>query len=218
MNPLSLILGFLPLIAFNVLAGRVANNGLAWGALVALAIAVINMAITRPRWPPKIINLILASLFLVLTLIGFLSNRSINGWLVDWASGLVTLTLGLLLLVTMPIMPFTEQYARERVPREYWGRPVFKKVNRVLSLAWAAAIMIIGVASIAVALLHERAGSTSNAHLLGLILNWVVTIAILVFMVRFTAIYPDRARKAAGVAEDPQQPPMDAPRSPSTSA
>ena len=32
-DPLSLILGFLPLIAFNVLAGRVANNGIAWGAL-----------------------------------------------------------------------------------------------------------------------------------------------------------------------------------------
>ncbi|HEX3200227.1 MAG TPA: hypothetical protein VHR39_21995, partial [Propionibacteriaceae bacterium] len=123
MNPLSLILGFLPLIAFNLLAGRVAHNGIAWGALVALAIALINMAITRPRWPPKIINLILASLFLVLTLIGFLGNRSINGWLVDWASGLVTVTLGLLLLVTMPIMPFTEQYARERVPREYWADP-----------------------------------------------------------------------------------------------
>lgn len=30
MSPLSLILGFLPLIAFNVLAGRVANNGIAW--------------------------------------------------------------------------------------------------------------------------------------------------------------------------------------------
>ena len=70
MNPLSLILGFLPLIAFNILAGRVANNGIAWGALVALAIALINMAITRPRWPPKIINLISASLFLVLTLTG----------------------------------------------------------------------------------------------------------------------------------------------------
>jgi hypothetical protein len=125
------------------------------------------MAITRPPWPPKIINLISAGLFLVLTLIGFLGNRSIDGWLFDWASGLVTLTIGLLLLVTMPIMPFTEQYARERVPREYWGRPTFKKVNGVLS------------------------------------------IGILVFMVRFTAIYPDRARKAAGVAQEPQ--PVDPP-------
>ncbi len=97
------------------------------------------MAITRPRCPPKIINLISAGLFLVLTLIGFLGDRSIDGWLFDWASGVVTLALGPLLFATMPIMPFTEQYTRERVPREYWGRPIFKKVNRVLSLAWAGA-------------------------------------------------------------------------------
>jgi hypothetical protein len=148
----------------------------------------------------------------VLTFIGFLGNRSIDGWLFDWASGLVTVTLGLLLLVTMPIMPFTEQYARERVPREYWGRPTFKKINRVLSLAWAAAIVIIGLASMAVAVLDERAGSMSDTNLLDLILNWVVPIAILVFMVRFTGIYPDRARKAAGLAEEPQPQPMDAPR------
>jgi hypothetical protein len=87
----------------------------------------------------------------------------------------------------------------------------------VLSLAWAAAIVIIGLASTAVALLHERAGSKSSPDLL-VILNWVVTIAILVFMVRFTAIYPDRVRKAAGVAEEPQPQPTDAPRGPSTSA
>ena len=209
MNPLSLILGFLPLIAFSVLAGRVANNGIAWGALVALAIALINMAITRPPWPPKIINLISAGLFLVLTLIGFFGSRSIDGWLFDWASGLVTLTIGLLLLMTMPIMPFTEQYARERVPRESWGRPTFKKVNRLLSLAWAVAIVIIGLASMAVAALQERADSTSETNLLDLLLNWVVPIGILVFMVRFTAIYPDRARKAAGVAQEPQ--PVDPP-------
>ncbi len=216
MNPLSLILGFLPLIAFNVLAGRVAHNGIAWGALVALAIALINMAITRPRWPPKIINLISAGLFLVLTLIGFLGDRSIDGWLFDWASGLVTLTLGLLLFATMPIMPFTEQYARERVPQEYWGRPIFKKINRVLSLAWAGGIAVIGLASMAVAALDERAGSTSDTSLLDLILNWVVPIGILVFMVRFTAIYPDRVRKAAVGAEEPQ--PSDAPTPPATRA
>ena len=126
--------------------------------------------------------------------------------------------LALIAFGSLAAVPFTEQYARDRVPREYWGRPVFKKVNRVLSLAWAAAIVIIGLASIAVALLHERAGSNSDADLLDLILNWVVTVAILVFMVRFTAIYPDRVRKAAGVPEEPQPQHTDAPRPPSTSA
>ena len=51
-----------------------------------------------------------------------------------------------------------------------------------------------------------------------LILNWVVPIAIVVFMVRFTAIYPDRAQKAVAVAEEPQPQPTDAPRPPSTYA
>jgi hypothetical protein len=167
-----------------------------------LAVALINMAITRPRWPPKIINLISAGLFLVLTLIGFFGNRSIDSWLFDWASGLITLTLGLLLLVTMPIMPFTEQYARESVSRESWGTPTFKKVNRVLSLAWGFAIVGIGLSSIAVAVLDERANSASDTSLLDLILNWVVPIGILVFMVRLTAKYPDRVRKAAAASHE----------------
>jgi len=45
-----------------------------------------------------------------------LGNRSIDGWFFHSASGLVTLTLGLLLVVTMPISPFTEQYARNACP------------------------------------------------------------------------------------------------------
>ena len=106
----------------------------------------------------------------------------------------------------MPIMPFTEQYARERVSREYWGTPTFKKVNRVLSLAWAVRNRrSSGWSSMAVAFLDERAGSTSDTSLLDLILNWVVPIAILVFMVRFTAIYPDRVRKAAAASDEAQQ-------------
>ena len=49
-------------------------------------------------------------------LIGFLGNRSIDGWLFDWASGLVTLTRGLLLLVTMPIMPKPQPIDAPRRP------------------------------------------------------------------------------------------------------
>jgi hypothetical protein len=47
------------------------------------------------------------------------------------------------------------------------------------------------LSSIAVAVLDERANSTSDTSLLDLILNWVVPIGILVFMVRLTAKYPD---------------------------
>ena len=123
----------------------------------------------------------------MLTLIGFFGNRSIDSWLFDWASGLITLTLGLLLLVTMPIMPFTEQSARESVSREYWGTPTFKEINRVLSLAW-------GFSNRRQRLVQHR-GRGNDKHASSnpmpacwiSSLNWVVPIGILVFMVRLTA-------------------------------
>jgi hypothetical protein len=70
----------------------------------------------------------------------------------------------------------------------------------------------------AMAILDQRAGAASDTNC------WIsssigsCSIAILVFMVRFSAICPERARKAASVAEEPQPQPMDAPRPPSTGA
>ncbi|MGT2491229.1 hypothetical protein ACU4GD_13700 [Cupriavidus basilensis] len=45
--------------------------------------------------------------------------------------------------------PFTLQYARERVPQEYWNAPRFLAVNRHITLAWAAALAIMVAADAA---------------------------------------------------------------------
>jgi len=55
------------------------------------------------------------------------------------------LVLGLVILALLPVMPFTEQFARESTPKAYWGSPTFKKINRVLSAGWGTAIFAIGV-------------------------------------------------------------------------
>jgi hypothetical protein len=132
-NPLSLILGFLPLIAFAVLSGRVADNGAAWAATVACAIAVVLLVIKR-TWPPKLVDAFQALVFAVIAVIGFAGGNDVDAWLFDWANGLTTTTLGVLILAFVPVLPFTEQYARESVPQEYWGEPTFERVNRNLSL------------------------------------------------------------------------------------
>jgi hypothetical protein len=197
MNPLSLILGFLPLIAFSVMSGRVAGNGAAWAALVACAIAIVLVAAKR-TWPPKVMDLFQAALFGVIAVVGFVGGNSVDAWLFDWANGLATLVLGLLILAFVPVVPFTEQYARESVPEEYWGSPIFKRINRNLSLAWGVAIVVMGLSSLAVALLHTRADSATDANPLDLVLNWVVPIAVIVYMVRFTRTYPDKVRAEMG--------------------
>ena len=49
--------------------------------------------------------------------------------------------------------PFTIQYARERAPREAWNSPAFARINRTLTVMWAAIFTfgaIMGVMTIAV--------------------------------------------------------------------
>ncbi|HEX4128004.1 MAG TPA: hypothetical protein VHX67_10535 [Acidimicrobiales bacterium] len=46
--------------------------------------------------------------------------------------------------------PFTESYAKETVPKEVWGTPQFRAVNRSISLVWGLAFLL-GTISLIVA-------------------------------------------------------------------
>jgi hypothetical protein len=52
------------------------------------------------------------------------------------AVGGVAIVIGAVILLLVPVIPFTEQYAKQSVPREEWGSPTFKRVNHGLSVAW----------------------------------------------------------------------------------
>jgi hypothetical protein len=57
-----------------------------------------------------------------------------------FAIGLVSLLIG---------QPFTLQYARERVPQEYWSVPLFIATNRWITAAWTAAFAVMVLADAA---------------------------------------------------------------------
>jgi hypothetical protein len=128
---------------------------------------------------------------------GFVGGPAVDAWLFEWGRPLVGVVLGLYVLATVPVMPFTEEYARQTVPRQYWGSPTFRRVNRVLSAAWGVAIVVIGAAGLLVTALDAHAVDPSRNNLVDLLLNWVVPIAVIWWMVRFTATYPDRVRGPA---------------------
>jgi hypothetical protein len=46
--------------------------------------------------------------------------------------------------------PFTESYARETTPKELWGTPRFRSVNRTISLVWGLAFLV-GTVSLIIA-------------------------------------------------------------------
>jgi len=188
MKSLTLILAFLPLIAFSLLSRFVPHGYIGVVGLVAAVIALIAIAISRPVWPPKIINTCSLVLFALIAVLGFTLGKNDDRWLATWGGSGVGLVIGLIILALIPVMPFTEQFARESVPPSEWTSPTFKKINRVLSTAWGAAIVAVGASRVVAAAIN---GHTTR-RLPDILLGLVIPAAIVVYMLKFSKSYPDR--------------------------
>jgi hypothetical protein len=188
MKPLPLILSFLPLIAFSVLARLLPHGDIGAAGLTAAVIAAIAMVAVRPVWPPKILNATSVVLFTVLAIAGFASGAGLDRWLATWAAAGVGLVMGLVILALVPVTPFTEQFARQSTPQAYWSSPTFKQINRVLSTGWGVALCGVGVARLAAAAVN---GHTTH-RLPDLLLGLAIPALILIYMLRFSKSYPDR--------------------------
>jgi hypothetical protein len=98
----------------------------------------------------------------------------------------------LIVLVSMAVgRPFTLQYARERVAREFWDRPEFVRANTIITAAWALAFAAIVIADLA---LLCAPGVPPR-------LGVIVIILALAGAVWFTSWYPARMRAAVKAAE-----------------
>jgi hypothetical protein len=188
MKPLTLILAFLPLIAFSLLARFLPHSYIGVAALVAAAIALAAILTSHPIWPPKILNTCSLVLFALIAAVGFGLGSHDDRWLATWGAAGVGLILGLIILVLIPVMPFTEQFARETTPQAYWSSPTFKKINRVLSTVWGVAIFAIGVSRVIAVIVNGHTTRRLPELLLGLAVPGV----IILYALKFSKSYPDR--------------------------
>jgi hypothetical protein len=188
MKPLPLILSFLPLIAFSLLARLLPHGDVGVAALTAAVIGVIAAVAVRPVWPPKVVNATSIVLFAVFAVVGFAGSAGTDRWLATWAAAGVALVMGLVILALIPVIPFTEQFARESVPQAEWSSPTFKKINRVLSTGWGVAIFGIGLSRVAAAAINGHTTRRLPDILLGLVVPGV----IILYMLKFSKSYPDR--------------------------
>jgi hypothetical protein len=205
MKSLPLIITFLPLIAFSLLARLLPHGDIGAAGLIAAACALLVMLASKPRWPPKILNAASFVVFLIVAILGFTLGKHDDSWLATWAGTGVALILGAIILLLIPVMPFTEQYARQQVPREKWASPVFRQIHRTLSAAWGIAIMAIGAARVGAEAIEKH---TSSHHLAEILLGTVVPVGILYVMLRFSKTYPKQAARRAeqGAPAGPGQP------------
>jgi len=90
--------------------------------------------------------------------------------------------------------PFTLQYARESVPKEFWSSPLFMSTNRRITAAWAAAFVVM-------------TGADAAAQYVEAIPLWIdiaATIAAFAGAVWFTRWYSAQARRRAGDLMSPR--------------
>jgi hypothetical protein len=189
MKPLALILAFLPLIAFSLLSRFLPSSDIGVAALVAAVIAGVAMVTIRPLWPPKILNACSLILFALLAVLGFTLGKGDDTWLATWGGAGVGIVIGLVILALIPVMPFTEQFARESTPQAVWSSPTFKQINRVLSIAWGVAIVGLGISRVVAAVIDQHSASHRLPEIL---LGAAVPVVIIVYMLKFSKSYPAR--------------------------
>jgi hypothetical protein len=122
--------------------------------------------------------------FVCFTVVALASDPGPNSVLERYARAIAAGALCVIALVSLLVTPFTEQYAKEIVPREYWTTPLFKRTNVVFTALWALAFA-------GIALSHTIAGAI-NTRRAETIFNWIVPIVVIVAVLRFMERYRER--------------------------
>ena len=201
MKSLPIIISFLPLIAFSLLARLLPSGDIGIAGIAAAGCALVALLALRPLWPPKILGAASFVVFLIIGILGFTLAKPDDSWLATWAGTGVALVLGAIILLLIPVKPVTEQFAPRSAARN-GASPAVKQLHRTLSAAWGAAIMLIGAARVLAEVIEKH---TSSHHLAEILLGTLVPLGILYYMLKFSKSYPQkylhRAQAGSPVAQ-----------------
>jgi hypothetical protein len=178
---MSIILGFAPFIVFFVLASFISPLA---GLGSAFAISLVMSGLNWQRGKSfKILDVGSLVLFgaTALCMLSAMPDLTANTVRLIVNGGLT-----LMALVSLAIgQPFTLQYAKERIPEQYWTAPLFIRTNQLITIVWTLAFAI-GTAA------------TATSIYLRAVPNWLeiaVAVGGLTVAVWFTSWYPARVRE-----------------------
>ncbi|MFG2138800.1 hypothetical protein [Streptomyces sp. NPDC048650] len=177
---MSYLRGFIPWLVF---AG-VGSFGWQWGALAALVVSVGLLIADRAAglsFGSRLLEYGTIVYFVALAALAFSRPHSD---LRLYGGALSMGWLALIAWVSLAVRrPFTMAIARRMAPPEVWHTPLFRRINVVLTAAWALSFTLCAAAQAVI-----------TAEQLGTFASLALQIAGFVLPARFTAWYPDRAR------------------------
>jgi hypothetical protein len=172
----SIYLALVPWAAFSILSEHLSVKA---AAVVALAAAVTLALPSIARRRPKALELGAIVAFVGIAIAAFTVDASSAAWLARYARAIAAGLLALIAFGSLLFTPFTEQYARESVPREYWNAPRFKHLMRTLTITW-------GLVFLGMVPSHIIAGITDTTRS-NLIFNWLIPVALVMWGVKRTS-------------------------------
>jgi hypothetical protein len=177
-------LAFVPWVLFSLITQ---HDTLKAAAITALLASVVIAAPSVAAGRPKMLELGAVVAFVGFTVVAFIADPSTTAWLARYARAIAALLLALIAFSSLRSVPFTEQYARESVPRQFWSTPRFKQINRQLTVMWGCVFLAMMVSHVIAGAIDTRRGNT--------IFNWVVPIILIIWAAKRTgeASAPDAA-------------------------
>lgn len=187
--------GFIPWLAF---AG-VSSAGWQWGALAGLAVSAALLIADRAAGLSLDGRLLEYGTIVFFAALSVLAFARPDSGLQVYGSVLSMGWLALIAWVSIAVRrPFTMAVARRMAPPEVWHTPLFRRINVVLTAAWAVSFTLTAAAQAVV-----------SAYELNVVFTIVVQVAGFVLPVGFTSTYPERAKarflRQPGVRADIQQ-------------
>ncbi len=130
---------------------------------------------------PKILDLGTSLFFVILVVVGLFVDRQDLIGLESYSQAISSAALGLIVVVSIALgHPFTEQYAREGVPKEQWHTPLFQRMMVTMSTVWAA---IFGVMAVLGLVAKSGVGGAGSSD----VLNWYIPIGLVIIALSSTS-------------------------------
>jgi hypothetical protein len=198
MNSKKMIFSLVPWVLFTVVVNKGGSGAVGWAALGAAVIALFVTLRNRGHETVKIIDVAGIATFGIISALAFVGSSSLKDNLAEYGRGGSALVLAVVMLGSLLFVPFTEQYARESVPKEYWGSPVFRAVNRKISAIWGLAILAMAGSHLISGYIEATSTLDRRENLL---LNWVVPVLLVLGAIKFTNSATSDRSDAAQAAE-----------------
>ncbi|WP_338673211.1 hypothetical protein V1460_09055 [Streptomyces sp. SCSIO 30461] len=189
------VVGMAPWILFAVLSGP---GRFEIAVLISLGISIVFVVLGRLLHPGtsfKILEVADVVFFAVLAIIGATASEGTHQWLETYADEVANVALAVIAFGSMAArVPFTVQYAREQVDRQYWDTPAFMRTNYLITAVWGLIFLTAAVSGGVGDLVIREPDNIWT--------SWIVPILAIIIAIRFTEWYPDRVRARARGSDD----------------